>query len=110
MRPTEEFGPRNPSDKERWKLFKRGIIVNGGAGPDLYQLPAGETRSNNNLPSWLTILEDGQVLAKKDVMNDPDLLALRRVDKEEQSMRSNAQSGEGDLEDDDFASVVVSRK
>lgn len=84
LRPTEEFGPRNPSDKERWILFKKGVIAEGGPAPDTYQLPEGETASDNNLPDWLTILQDETVLPKKVVNKDPDLQAMRRPEKEEE--------------------------
>lgn len=83
LRPTEEFGPRNPSDKERWILFKKGVIAEGGPAPDTYQLPEGETASDNNLPDWLTILQDETVLPKKVVNKDPDLQAMRRPEKED---------------------------
>lgn len=110
LRPTEEFGPRNPSDKERWKLFKRGIIANGGGGPDIYQLPPGETPSNNNLPSWLTVLADGSVVPRKEVMNNPDMFPQRRVENKEQDLRSFTKSGETDFDDEDFANVEIDRK
>lgn len=70
-------------------MFKKGVIAAGGPAPDTYQLPEGETPSDNNLPEWLTILEDDTVLPKKVVDKDPELQAMRRQDNDQDPPSDN---------------------
>lgn len=69
LRASPDFGPRKPHDRERWELFKKGIIAKGGPPPDTFQLPEGETAMKNSLPDWLTVKEDGNVVPKEEATN-----------------------------------------